>query len=787
MSILSQCAVVRFLCSAAVGAMLLVTSPTAFAAARVMDDNPIILGPPLSPKAQVRPFSIEDVLARREIDAVRPAPSGDRIALTIGRPIGGGELYPPENRMLNVSVGGRNDLLVLNAVTGGVLLDTRSRDELRSVHAPVWSPDGRQLAFFGIGRDSRTRLYIWESGTGLISAHVIPPVRQRLPLRGADGVATDAGLVWTDDDALAFVAAPDMPDPLSARATAWRATEAGEPSVRVWSTDAPATCRPDDALVSIAADTGTMLTLASGPIKGAAFAPGGDTAIVITAEPQMSLAPAGRLAFPPQANLSDYQKRAPWRADIVQTADGSRISWLADEEGPVSTDSLPAWSRDGARFYAVTRRGYVTANGPADLITRDEAAGEGGRRHFAALHSAELAGDLYLLGRAIPKGFELPINPGPNFAREPRTRIEDLSPEQRQGLPDGGEGLPKRRLPPPAPAEGAAFDGFAGDAAIFHADTPDGTFLWSVAQDGAARVLLSTNTSFAQVASPAYRTVPYAVGDAARSGLLYLPTNYPVAGRLRLVVTAYPGFSAPRPRLANANLFYEWQLRLLLANGFAVFVVDFRAFPKDGDGVLTERIMREMTPAIAAAKSLPEIDPDRVGYYGHSYGGVTGLTVLGRSHDFAAAVISAPVADLLRYGLSARPEVADLACSPSATLDLQELQDADGFLSLNGPMTDHVEDYLRQSPIWTAGDITTPVLMIRGELDGFNGADELFAALAEKGVEAELAVYAAEPHNLASPGNIRDAGTRILAWFRTYLPASPSRRLSDGSGRAAQP
>ncbi|MCM8732397.1 prolyl oligopeptidase family serine peptidase [Hephaestia sp. GCM10023244] len=749
---------------------ILVGQEPAFATNPSVPLNPVVFGERAVPPVGHRPFSIDDMLRRRTIGDVQPSPTYRLVAVTISRPAAPGERFMADNRVLDDNANGRADLFILDTGGGAPAYTSQSIPGLRTAYAPVWSADGSRLAFLGILRNGITKIVVWDAETRRSRSFKIHSARRGVPLRGARGVATDTGLVWVNHDTLAFVAAPDRPDRLTATIQAWRKTWAGDPSVRIWSTTTPVSCRAEDALTMVSAETGLTRTLAVGQIKGASFSPAADSAIVVTGEARRSIAFNGRKAFPPQANLADFEMRAAWRADIVRIGDGERRPWLGNAEGPVSQYSVPAWSRDGRRAYAVTRTGYVEGNGPVDLITRDIATGKSVHHRFTALHSAELAGDIYLLKARVPEGVELPIATGPNFAREPHVALEDLTPDQRDALGLDIKFLARKQRPA-APMEQAVFDGWsAGAIALFHADAPDGTYLWAVGPGGKSRVLLSTNGFVAGITRAAFRRVEYQVGGEERSGVLFLPTVARGDGAtLPLVMTAYPGFSAPKPYLSAANASSDWQLRSLLAHGFAVFVVDFRAFPKDGAGVLTERIMREMIPAIAAAKALPEIDSRRIGYFGHSYGAVTGLTALAQVRDFAAAVISAPVANLARYGLSPRPEVADLNCAPTVTSDLQEVQDADGFLSFDGPIGDHLPDYLAQSPIWQASRIVTPTLMVRGELDSFNGADELFAALAEKGVDAELAVYRAEPHSLGSPGNVHDASARIIRWFETYL------------------
>ncbi|MNS81542.1 Prolyl oligopeptidase family protein [compost metagenome] len=76
--------------------------------------------------------------------------------------------------------------------------------------------------------------------------------------------------------------------------------------------------------------------------------------------------------------------------------------------------------------------------------------------------------------------------------------------------------------------------------------------------------------------------------------------------------------------------------------------------------------------------------------------------------------------------------------------------------------------YVEASPLYKAGAIRTPALLIESDLDTPRmGA--LFSALYRRDREAGLVTYYGEGHTYFSPGNLRDLHGRILDWLARYL------------------
>jgi dipeptidyl aminopeptidase/acylaminoacyl peptidase len=155
----------------------------------------------------------------------------------------------------------------------------------------------------------------------------------------------------------------------------------------------------------------------------------------------------------------------------------------------------------------------------------------------------------------------------------------------------------------------------------------------------------------------------------------------------------------------------------------------------------------------------PEIDPDRLGVTGGSYGGFMTNWVITQTSRFKAAVSSASVSNLVSF---------------YATSLYQDLVHAE----FNGfPWADDNFALLWQwSPLAHVAQVATPTLFIHGEQDNdvhITEAEQMFTALRRRGISAALARYTREGHGFREPKHLLDRTERTLAWFDQYLKPSP--------------
>jgi dipeptidyl aminopeptidase/acylaminoacyl peptidase len=150
-----------------------------------------------------------------------------------------------------------------------------------------------------------------------------------------------------------------------------------------------------------------------------------------------------------------------------------------------------------------------------------------------------------------------------------------------------------------------------------------------------------------------------------------------------------------------------------------------------------------------------EIDPQRLAVTGPSYGGYMTNWIITQTNRFKAAVVVSGLSDLISF------------YTTSLYHDLL-------YAEFNGsPWDDDRFTVLwRASPLAHVARATTPTLFLHGESDNDvpdSQAEEMYIALRERGVTAELVLYPHEGHGFHDPKHVVDARVRTLGWIDRFL------------------
>lgn len=257
-------------------------------------------------------------------------------------------------------------------------------------------------------------------------------------------------------------------------------------------------------------------------------------------------------------------------------------------------------------------------------------------------------------------------------------------------------------------------------------------------------------------------------GDARRSWML-LPPGHKRGDKLPTVVNVYPGASCDKPgwRLDQVHQLNDY---VLAAHGYAVLYpcipLDYEKVPREPAG----HIVRQVLAAVDAAIAQGYADPDRLAIQGQSYGGYTTGLLIGLTHRFRSAVAQAGIYDLISfYGEFDRRERLDVARKGLSMFGVSISETSQ--IGMGAPPWDASERYLRNSPLMHVKAITTPILLINGDLDyvSTTQSEEFFTALTRLHKNAEYVRYFGEGHSFDSPANIRDMWQRIFDWYAKTL------------------
>jgi len=244
----------------------------------------------------------------------------------------------------------------------------------------------------------------------------------------------------------------------------------------------------------------------------------------------------------------------------------------------------------------------------------------------------------------------------------------------------------------------------------------------------------------------------------------FYPPSVPVpdeADRTPLIVYYYGGCSPTTRAFNTTHQFFA-------ANGYAVLVInprgafgygdDFADFHAGDWGPHAGADILAGIDACLAAR--PEVDGDRIGIYGGSYGGfMTGYLVT-TSDRFAAAVSMYGISDLATYwGQGAWGWTY-------------------GDMALGGVMPwSHPEEFVAKSPLFRAERVQTPLLLLHGLSDTNvtpGQSEELFTALSVQNKLVELVLFPGEDHGISGSFANRVAHrTMMLEWFDRFLRDLP--------------
>jgi dipeptidyl aminopeptidase/acylaminoacyl peptidase len=289
-------------------------------------------------------------------------------------------------------------------------------------------------------------------------------------------------------------------------------------------------------------------------------------------------------------------------------------------------------------------------------------------------------------------------------------------------------------------------------------DSPD--FFVGGADLKAAKQITTTNAFQSNYAWGKSEIVDYKTDKGVRlQGALYYPAGYEPGKRYPMIVYMYEKLSdSVHSYVAPSDIVY-YNTTVFSSQGYFVFQPDIVFRPRQPGLSVVECVVA----GVKKVTSMGAVDPARVGVIGHSWGGFDSAFLATHTNGvFAAAVAGAPITDLVsNYG-------NHHWSSGIAETDHIET----GQQRMEVPLYEDLPDYIANSAVFNAQNMTVPLLLECGDADGtvfWHQSVELYNIARRAKKNVVMLVYNGEDHGLTQRKNRIDYQHRILEWFGTYL------------------
>jgi dipeptidyl aminopeptidase/acylaminoacyl peptidase len=311
------------------------------------------------------------------------------------------------------------------------------------------------------------------------------------------------------------------------------------------------------------------------------------------------------------------------------------------------------------------------------------------------------------------------------------------------------------------------------DSALFRSSDRSGLRVWTAnISNGRSFLLVRANEFLNDIAEGELRQLQYTSLDGERlKAWVLLPPGYRAGQRYPLLTWVYAGSvlgDQPPRSLGSINSDSFLNMQIPAAKDYAVL---FPSMPLKTEGVREDPMLRlpeGVLPAVDKVIELGIADENRLYLMGQSFGGFAAYGLITQTNRFHAAVSLAGLSNLISLysTFMARERYTD---RPQEQLFIPSALESAQVAMGNPPWKD-LGRYLRNSPIFFADRVRTPLMIVQGDMDfvPIQQGEEFFMSLYRQGKRASFVRYWGEGHSIASPANIRDMWQRIFRWLEQF-------------------
>ena len=246
-------------------------------------------------------------------------------------------------------------------------------------------------------------------------------------------------------------------------------------------------------------------------------------------------------------------------------------------------------------------------------------------------------------------------------------------------------------------------------------------------------------------------------------GVVIKPDDYDASRTYPVMVYYYEQYSQRLHHFNQMKVNHRPNFPFYVGQDYVVFLPDMRYRMGAPGPSATESLV----PGVEKLIELGIADRQRVGLHGHSWSGYKSAFVVTETDMFAAVVSGAPVSNMTSAYTGIRWQ----------TGLSRQFQYETGQSRIGPSMYENLDPYIKNSPVFFADKINTPMLIQFGDADGavpWEQGIEYYLALRRLDKDVVMLHYEDEPHHLQQYANKVDYSIKMLEFFDHYLKGKPA-------------
>jgi dipeptidyl aminopeptidase/acylaminoacyl peptidase len=246
-------------------------------------------------------------------------------------------------------------------------------------------------------------------------------------------------------------------------------------------------------------------------------------------------------------------------------------------------------------------------------------------------------------------------------------------------------------------------------------------------------------------------------------GALFYPANYQPGKQYPMIVYIYETLSNTVHSYISPSRRGAYNTTNFTTNGYFVFRPDI-VYEINDPGLSAVNCV---VPAVEEVIKTGMIDKDKIGLMGHSWGAYQTSFIVTQTNLFKAAIAGAPLTDLI--------SMSNSIYWNNGVPDSKIFETSQG--RFDGPWYERMEEHMRNSPMFNASKINTPLLVTFGDKDGavdWHQGIEMYSTMRRLQKPMIMLVYADENHNFTKKDDQIDYQKRQKAFFDYYLLGKPA-------------